>query len=513
MAVTFEMRGDERDVLRALAKAQQKVAELEGKVGSVGRAAKTTEKHMGGAFDPRMLTGFVTALTGTGGVLLAMRLITAELEKQKQLQTEAKNIQITLAGAQQELLANMPAATARERRAMLATGGRIAMETGVSEPQIALALAQALSAGAGQQQAAIAATALAARYKAHAPEAIPQLAGALLDLSKVTGTTDPAVNFGYLTTLAGMSRVVSPRLQSQNIPRALISTLAYGGTARGAGALFAALTSAGGEVSGEMTGTTMAALAGQLASFWAEQGRRLPIAETMMGRIAALQADPRMAQRFIAQATFERKQAGLIRQLMLEPTSDVARTYQQMLGVFPTEPAELARRGQEMLAARGLVAPEATAEVARILNVGKEAILGAQTPKALAGAVREQLPDILAATGIPWIGVRARMLALETRTGWGTREGALRLGIEALEQRRADLMAPPEDLPRSAMALGFYRWMERGLVPAAERPGMVADLGDMIGQLRRVLDRIETNTRGPVETRGGPGVAAPVTIE
>lgn len=319
-------------------KGQEKIARASQKVGKQVKGTTGQLDKMGttGVASAKAIAG---ALGLTGGVLGLLRLITGELQKQKELREEAARTQITVSGARQALIRNLAGESAETIKATIASGEKIAADVKVPEQFIQQALASAVSASGGDIPAAISATRFSAKFLQEAPSQIDPFAGALLDLANVTGTKDAEVNAGLLIAVGKLSRVKDPAQQAKNIAPSLIGQSAFGSTVQGSAALFAALSTGAGDVEGAMSGTASIALAQQLRDFLPEGG-------TTTERIRTLQADPEQARAFLEGSSIERKLQGPIERLLTDVTSKVAQQFTENLAAIPDQAglAELARQ-------------------------------------------------------------------------------------------------------------------------------------------------------------------------
>ncbi len=287
VSVVFE--GDDAKLANVLGKVAQRIAVITTDLRKMKKegvkAGKETGKELEGAgkqgdkaFGKEALTrlkGFATGLLGIGtaaaATLAAFKLVTAETANIKDLQESAASSQVTVSGARQELIRNLGGFSASEIRRVIRGGESISAATGVSQVPIFRGLAQGVSASGGDINLALAAAGQAARFLADSPEDIAQFQGALIDLSKVTGSKVPRVNLGFQQLIGQFSRVVDPKFQARQIPRALIGTQAFGGTAVGAGSLFAALSVGGADITGAPSATGTISLAKQLSEFLPER--------------------------------------------------------------------------------------------------------------------------------------------------------------------------------------------------------------------------------------------------
>lgn len=454
--VQVEITGDDRSAARAFTKLEAKVQGLEAKLKLAGRAGERvgqkmdkTGKSIRSAFNPKALVGFL-GVVGTGGTILAgLRLITAELRQQIELQERAKLAQITLSASRRNLLLNLVATSDADRLAVISSAGKISRQTGAPERFVTQALASAVSASGGNIKASTAAVTRAARLFAHEPETIGTFAGSLLDMSRVTGTPDAGVNAGLLAFAAGRSRVVDPRAQAQNIPGALIGITSQDATAAGAVALFAALSGGAADIQGRISGTGGIAFAEQLQKFLPGLPRQPPIPGIgpelagpdigqLAERIKFLQANQPAAREFLAGASFEKKVGGPLKELLTNPFSIIAQEFASNLRDIPG-PEGLRRIAQDTLQSFNLDPLERGARAERAFkNISAQSLLG-DLVGAEGDISRKGLIDVLKVTGLGAAAsgfVRARFelrSRLGRRDAFGVAEGILTDRLSQLE--------------------------------------------------------------------------------
>jgi len=403
-AAVVEVTSDEKDVQRGFRNVGKEIDDLKKQIREANAQTKkanrelaNTGKHAKSAFDVGQLMRWVG---GLGLAYKSLQLITAELQAHKELQAEAGRQQVTLNSARQSVIRNMPGASDAETQRVLAQITTLARRTNAPEKVVAQSMADALSASGGNVEASRSAVFEATRFLADRPEDIPVFAGALLDLAKVTGTKDAAVNRGFLSVVAGYSRVVKPEFQAQNLVPAMIGTTTLGATARESAALISALTVGGGDVTGRRSGTAAIALAEQLRGFVpnAPAGMPGPNVPTFGAALYGLQQDRESAERFLAKASFEKKTIGPIEQLLLDNQSETFRMYQKTLDKLPGD-VGLRTEAERAISRRGLDPLEQMAATDRALKSAAERLYTGNLRAGMAGVSREGLAEVLKASG------------------------------------------------------------------------------------------------------------------
>lgn len=395
----------------------------------------------------------------------AVQLITEELRVQQEMIDRRAATQVTVGESRNVLLRNLVGQDEATIRGTLQSAAQIATDTGVSEVAINQALASAVSATGGNIPLAVDLVRDAAKFLADRPAEIGEFAGTLGDLTRVTNVADARTSLGLLSRVGQLSRITSPALQARNIAPALIGTMAFGGDAATSGALFAALTTGTGDVSGERTGTALISLAQQLdeaargAGTFAKTFQPGEIQGTSLAeRIRFLQQQPELARRFVERASFERKAVGPIRQLLTEPDSQIARELaaaQQQFGDL----AALRAVGDEALAVFAMNQLQPVSDRRRRIQRAMEQLQTRRPEAQLSTEEIEHVRTLLLESGMrAWganidlqiasktggVGVsldeaidllrnRARFLAGEGRASWGEALTPLLKGVRDVD--------------------------------------------------------------------------------
>jgi hypothetical protein len=445
--------------------------EMQNSEGRFRKFNETSKQSFGAAAVAR----FGPFLAGLASVATAQRLITAELTAQKELRSEAEQAKLSTSASRSVLIRNLAGATPDTIAEVQAQNSQLAQRLNVAEKFINLARAEALSASGGDIKASFAAVSGAAKFLFDRPEEIGGFAGSLLDLSKVTGTTDAAVNLGLLTKIGGLSRVVKPSEQAANIPGALIGAKSFGATAGEAGALFATITTETGDLSGRRGGTGLIALTEQLKEFFVEIGR----GETSVSeRIKILQKDAELRQKFLGDASFEKKVKGPILQLLSDPNSSASVAFAGFLDQFGGGNEALRRGGAEAISNLELNRLRGTFERTQALQSLEER-LNLAAPDLLGEAEIERLRKLLIRTGGTALGSRFRTFVGDTVGGISAGEAA-----EFLVQQQRILRDPKID-PSFAGDRGAIAFKE-----ASEKELRTADLlQKTIEELKNISER------------------------
>lgn len=451
-----------KDQPELLAKEQQRLRDeyekTKQKIDDVGQQQESTFSVERLA---RYALGFVS-------IHKAVELITEELRVQQEMIDKRTAAQMSVGESRNVLLRNLVGQDETTIRETLQSAARIATETGVSEVAINQALASAVSATSGNIPLSIDLVRDAAKFLSDRPSEIGEFAGTLGDLTRVTGTADARTSLGLLSRVGRLSRITSQALQARNIAPALVGTMAFGGDAPTSGALFAALTTGTGDVSGERTGTALISLAQQLDE--AAQGKGVFAkdfkpgdiqGDTLAERIRFLQQHRELAQRFVDRASFERKAVGAITQLLTDPASQIAREFAAGQSQFG-DLAALRATGDEAIDIFRLNALQGVSERRRRIERAAESSLTRRAEDRLSTEEIEHVRSLLIDAGmrsfaanidlgiaskIGGVGVsldeaigllegRARYLSGEEKASWGEALTPLFKGVSEFDIRR-----------------------------------------------------------------------------
>ncbi len=200
----------------------------------------------------------------------ALSLVTAELQKQKELREEQTQAQLSVADSEQKLRQNSIGLAAGEREKFIGDVASLASETSLPQREINLAAASTLSAtGSAERTLEILKTASAFTRD---PAQIESIAGGIADLIATGAAATADESLGVLTTTAAGSRVTDVSKVATELGKvsaSFTSELAGSDAATG-GALFAALTKATADTEGRTSRTGAIALKENLDKFFAD---------------------------------------------------------------------------------------------------------------------------------------------------------------------------------------------------------------------------------------------------
>jgi hypothetical protein len=341
--MTMKMTAEEADLTNAYLKwvRMQDRATKSTKKGNQalneqGKAFKKTGGSANKAFGSGAISNLKSYATGLVSVTAGVAAVKAAFNDLVAIQDDMNKSQVTLAQSQDMITRNF-SGSKKELQKIFDTGKAISSQVGVKESIINQAIAEGLTASGGDLAGTISATRLSAEFLGSKPGEIAGYAGAGLDIQKVTGSTDMRENFGLLKKTGELSRITSADLQAKNIAPALVGATGAGATATESAALFAALTSASADKTGERTGTALISLLEQVGAFFQEDKKAKGIEQASGGltagqRVFALQDDPAMAKKFLEGASFEKKALAPIRGLLTDQSSVAATKFDEYLG-------------------------------------------------------------------------------------------------------------------------------------------------------------------------------------
>jgi len=359
--------------------------------GALDEAANAGNRAFGSAMFSQV-KGLLGALGLGGGLAGVLAMVNKEYAALIERQAESARQSMTVADAQIKFLRNLQPESEAERNQAIADIEALAMETGVSVKDLYLRGGSAMSArGALSKEAAMKAVAASARLVPEDMGEGEEVAGAALDLMKVTGSDDAKGAAGFLMEVAKRARLTKTGAVARNLVQPLIASMLRGDTEQEAAALFAAITTGAGDPRGEMSGTSMATLAQQLAE-------ELPDLASTRARIEAVQKSPELQAKILPDLKGEAKTKGVMEQL-LTGEGGVSQAYQEYLATMPgvEESAESYRKLVGMIEGTEI---QRTARFGRMLDATMEQLATADQRGARIGLIREKFAPLLRQTGM-----------------------------------------------------------------------------------------------------------------
>lgn len=303
-----------------------------------------TTRSSDGVFGAGALANIKSYLTGVVGISSAVALFRSEMEAIRAEAEKTAQTQLTAAQSRDVLKRNIstlgiPAARQIEQRA-----DALAAELGLPQRFVDQGLAAAFGSSEGNAELAFSRVRAAGRFLKTRPEGLGEFAGALGDISKATGDPDAMRNLGFLLAVGAESRVTDDRKLAETVPVALAGAKAFGARAEESGALFDALSKAGADTEGRLTGTGVIRTAEQLSEFFdkrIKEGKTGADIDTFAERLQALRSDPTLAREFADTASFEAKVKGPLREFLLDPNAPISKEYQRLLRGFGTRESQI----------------------------------------------------------------------------------------------------------------------------------------------------------------------------
>jgi len=220
----------------------------------------------------------ITAVAGAYvGVSQGVQLVNGYLEDQVKLLDQSLKSQLALATAQQEAAKNLAAFSIVQQNEVLTQAvPEIALAAGVSDTAaITRALGDAASAG-GTNEQVINAVRAAALLNRLTPDKISANASASVDFARSTGTDDARANLALLVSTGTQARIEDPKALANSLAPALSNAVktvpgqSRQEATREAAAIFATLTQAATDKTGNASQTATLDLTARLSTFFTD---------------------------------------------------------------------------------------------------------------------------------------------------------------------------------------------------------------------------------------------------
>ena len=270
-----------KDYARAVEAEQKKLSET-------GDAADKSGGLIGGL--TTKMSGFVSGLASGAAVISVLK---AEYDALIERQGKSKDVNISLAAEQEQLVNNLGGASGADVAKQI---GGLSKDSGIKEIDVTRAVNEAMSArGESSVGDVVKAVGSASKISKFAPSQLSGLAAATLDTQHQTGLgTDESL--GFLLQMQGLSRTKSLKDLAANFTPAVGGVMKLGADRETAGAMLASLSHGMGDSSGAMTGTSGIQLAKQLREYGRGGGPELQakladLEKTHAGQTAALTSD------------------------------------------------------------------------------------------------------------------------------------------------------------------------------------------------------------------------------
>lgn len=388
--ISFEITGEDRDLSAALQRMQKEIAKLEEAnkrlVNQSKQAAKEAkdQQREGKAVIDDWVGGLKSIATGYISIQGAMRLVNAELERQNRLQEGASKVNLGAAAAERGYLSNL-GGNASQRQSSIQQLQSIAQQRGVPLDQAYRSAGAALGftqGGIGSQ--ANAAFDVAARFNPYDTE---QLTYGLLAAQRLTGSSDPMSNLGFIKSVQDYSPIANTGQLAQNlIPGAAGVRLINKGQVSDAEA--ASLVNALSDVRVDVTGEESARTAQRLAS----AGKRAFPEMSTDQLISYAQQNPAAAKK-VADLIEEGGTKAAAVSLLSDPSSDAAKSYRASKAGIAA-PAQRTSRAEAAIRANESTTVQALGGLDRSLSSRQEGMALGNTRAAQADIFKKRLDEI-----------------------------------------------------------------------------------------------------------------------
>lgn len=290
--VVVTMSGDEARLFNAMKKVVDQQEKMNNKFKEGWKASKSAGDSVVSS-----LQSIALQYVSIQGALQVANGLAAEFAK---LQDAAAQSTQKVAASQTNALKNLQGLTYLQKQGLL-TGdvADIQRQTGFPNREMLVeAIGAGISAG-GSQEEVLSAVKAAARLNVNTPEQMQTAAAGAIDLARATGIRDAEKNLGFLLTTGAVSRVESADKLANSLAKALGSAMqtvpgqSPEEAARESAALFATLNKAANDKQGDSTSTALITLAAYVRKIAGDR------ADTLSGRIQAIQSDPGLRAEFL----------------------------------------------------------------------------------------------------------------------------------------------------------------------------------------------------------------------
>ena len=363
------------------------------------------------------------AATLAGSYLTVQQAIQAAIREHEDLlrrQREASGKQIDVAGLERQFLINLGVSVTDEtRRDVQRQLAAISDEVKVPVSSLLPRAAEAVSARGGfSVESALDAVKQSARILPRDTEGGRAIAGGILDVSKLTGSSDALENLGVIVGTQELTRVTNLQQTAKNLIPAAIGISQAGDNVAEALALVSTITGFLAEPEGRLSATGGLKLSSQLQEFLpaedtfkfiTHRGRQVRVPEregtgleSTVQRLEFLQRPENalLREEFMATASFEERAKPAIRAL-LDPNSGLLQLVKANVARIPT--GDDARQASERLI-QGINETnlQQNALLASSMEQATEKLLLDDTEGGTRGTVRDELERALSASGAGW---------------------------------------------------------------------------------------------------------------
>jgi hypothetical protein len=332
----------EMRALPALTKEQER--SLKGMEAPAAAVAKSS-RDMAAATGMGLanLRGMAAGWLGIGAAMQSVSTLISDYEARM---NRIRGTNLSLAQQQATFIRQAAGEDPAAVQSALAAIPAMAKRTAYGDPaQLQGALNKALAAYGGDVPAAMAAVEAAAPLARGSQSDVEALSVAGLSMAKSTGRTDPRWNIGLASLIGKYARPEDPSIQARNIGQALARAAPYSKgdqetVARQGGAIYAAMTQMGEDVTGEEAAGAYYRVQQQMREYFGKWGIDDP--QYPLARIQALRARPDLAREFMEHAEFGHQRfKSTFEELFFSPESSPANKFlrQGLAGITETDPA------------------------------------------------------------------------------------------------------------------------------------------------------------------------------
>jgi len=286
---------DDRDMVESLRRTVGMLDKMERKLDSTGKKGQKAGADTKSGFEGALgtLSKFGSAITGVGtlvqGVQKLGQALLDEYESIKQARGEAHNVQMSVAQAKREAMANVGA---EHNARMTATVLGISLKTGATQEDVYKVVGGAASfRGNLSIDDAFAASEVAARIDNSSADAMKPMAEGILTVQKVAGGSTED-NAGFQMRMKAAATMSSNKDFAENIATATADMVRMENSVEDSGAFLAYLTHASGDSTGKSTRTAALQLAKQLQL-------AAPHEKGVIAQLDAVRNSPAIAKRLL----------------------------------------------------------------------------------------------------------------------------------------------------------------------------------------------------------------------
>lgn len=331
--IVTKFSSDDKEMMAAFARQQRELDKQKERYEKLKDSAKdmhdTTTNGAEKATEKLQRWGqnLATMTIAYKALQMSIQLVNSELEAQVEIQDKAAAVQKTAADAQIAFLRNLGNVSSQERARAIKEVEAISRDTGVSRTSVYQMASGAMSAKGGLSvMEGMQAVRQAARTAPDSPQEAAAISSGLLDVTSLTGSKDQLRNLGLLVQMQQQGRGTTMESVTQSLVPSAIALKSYGASTEEATAATTSFTQVMKDPEGRHSSQAMVALAAQAAG----------VTPGGYGEdIAKLRSDPRLRDRFMAKASFDRKAESFVKDF-LTPGTEAANLYEQYKNEVPT---------------------------------------------------------------------------------------------------------------------------------------------------------------------------------